>query len=44
MHPGVVNVVFADGSVRPIKDTVSLSVWQAIGTRRGGEVVSGDAL
>jgi prepilin-type N-terminal cleavage/methylation domain-containing protein/prepilin-type processing-associated H-X9-DG protein len=44
MHPGVVNVVFADGSVRPVKDTVSLSVWQAIGTRRGGEVVSGDAL
>jgi prepilin-type N-terminal cleavage/methylation domain-containing protein/prepilin-type processing-associated H-X9-DG protein len=40
-HPGVVNVAFADGSVRTVKQTVSVLVWRALGTRAGGEVVSG---
>jgi len=38
-----VNMCFADGSVRFIKDTVSLQTWWALGTRAGGEVVSADA-
>ena len=44
MHPGGVNVAFGDGSVRFIKTTINLSTWWAIGTRNGGEIVSGDAL
>ena len=43
-HPGVVNVLFLDGTVRAIKNTVSLPVWWAIGSRAGGEVVSSDSL
>jgi prepilin-type N-terminal cleavage/methylation domain-containing protein/prepilin-type processing-associated H-X9-DG protein len=43
-HPGVVNVMFADGSVKAIKDAINLSIWWAIATRAGGEVVSADAL
>jgi prepilin-type N-terminal cleavage/methylation domain-containing protein/prepilin-type processing-associated H-X9-DG protein len=43
-HPGGVNVLFGDGSVRFIKDTVSYNIWYAIGTRAGGEIVSADSL
>jgi len=39
-HPGGVNVCFGDGSVRFIRDTINLSVWRALATRAGGEVVS----
>jgi prepilin-type N-terminal cleavage/methylation domain-containing protein/prepilin-type processing-associated H-X9-DG protein len=42
-HPGGVNMAMADGSVRFVKDSVSLETWWAIGTRDGGEVVSSDA-
>jgi prepilin-type N-terminal cleavage/methylation domain-containing protein/prepilin-type processing-associated H-X9-DG protein len=42
-HPGGVNVGFLDGSVRFVKNTVSLSVWAAIATRGGGEVLSSDS-
>jgi prepilin-type N-terminal cleavage/methylation domain-containing protein/prepilin-type processing-associated H-X9-DG protein len=41
-HPGGVNVLFGDGSVRYVKDSVGLEPWRAIGTRNGGEVVSAD--
>ena len=41
-HPGGVNIGFADGSVRFIKDSIGLQPWWAIGTRAGGEVVSSD--
>ena len=37
-HPGGVNIVFGDGSVKFIKDSVNLPVWRALGTRAGGEV------
>ena len=40
-HPGGVNLMLGDGSVRFIKETVALSVWRALSTRNGGEVVSG---
>jgi prepilin-type processing-associated H-X9-DG protein len=39
-HPGGVNVLFADGSVKFIKDSVAWPVWRAIGTVQGNEVVS----
>ncbi len=37
-HPGGVNVVMCDGSVRFVPDTVSLAVWRAMGSRNKGEV------
>jgi prepilin-type N-terminal cleavage/methylation domain-containing protein len=43
-HPGGVNIVNADGSVRFVKDTVDLNTWWALGTRNGGEVISADSL
>jgi prepilin-type N-terminal cleavage/methylation domain-containing protein/prepilin-type processing-associated H-X9-DG protein len=39
-HPGVVNVLYADGTVRPVKGTVNRIVWRALGTKAGGEVIS----
>lgn len=42
-HSGVVNLAFADGSVRAVKNAVALAVWGAIGSRNGGEVISSDA-
>ncbi len=42
-HPGGVNVVFGDGSVKFIKDSINLPTWRALGTRNGGEVISADS-
>ena len=42
-HPGGVNVLFMDGSVRFIKDGINLTIWQALATRSNGEVISADA-
>jgi prepilin-type N-terminal cleavage/methylation domain-containing protein/prepilin-type processing-associated H-X9-DG protein len=42
-HPGGVNFLLADGSVRFIRDTINLGTWRAIGTRAGGEVISADS-
>jgi prepilin-type processing-associated H-X9-DG protein len=39
-HPGVVNVLFTDGSVKSVKGSVNRSIWRALGSRAGGEVVS----
>jgi prepilin-type processing-associated H-X9-DG protein len=39
-HPGGVNCLFGDGSVRFVKGTVSLQTWRALGTRAEGEVLS----
>ncbi len=44
VHPGGVNVSFADGSVRFIKSTVNYQAWYALATIAGGEAVSSDAL
>ncbi|WP_422922911.1 DUF1559 domain-containing protein [Singulisphaera sp. PoT] len=44
LHPGGVNMLMGDGTVRFIKSSVALPTWRAIGTRNGGEVVSADAL
>ena len=41
-HPGGVNSLFMDGSVRFIKNTIALSTWQALGTRGNGEITSAD--
>jgi len=42
-HPGGVNVAMADGSVKFIKDSVSLQAWWALGSRNGGETISADS-
>ncbi len=42
-HPGVVNVLFCDGSTRAIKNSVNVNAWFAIGTRAANEVVSADS-
>jgi prepilin-type N-terminal cleavage/methylation domain-containing protein/prepilin-type processing-associated H-X9-DG protein len=42
-HSGGVNVGFCDGSVRFVKDSISLQTWWAIGTRNLGEVTSSDS-
>jgi prepilin-type N-terminal cleavage/methylation domain-containing protein/prepilin-type processing-associated H-X9-DG protein len=39
-HPGAVNALLVDGSVRAIKSSISLPVWWALGTKAGGEIVS----
>ncbi len=41
-HPGGVNFLYADGSVHFLKSTISPTVYQALGTRAGGEVISAD--
>jgi prepilin-type processing-associated H-X9-DG protein len=38
-HPGGVNVLMVDGSVRFVKDSISQLTWWGINTARGGEVV-----
>ena len=44
LHPGGANVLFGDGSVRFIKQSINLRTWQALSSRGGGEVISADAL
>jgi prepilin-type N-terminal cleavage/methylation domain-containing protein/prepilin-type processing-associated H-X9-DG protein len=41
-HPGGINVLFCDGSVKFIKTSINISTWWALGTRAGGEVISSD--
>jgi prepilin-type N-terminal cleavage/methylation domain-containing protein/prepilin-type processing-associated H-X9-DG protein len=42
-HPGGVNVLFGDGRVQFVKDSVNLPTWRALATRGGGEAISSDA-
>lgn len=39
-HTGGVNVLLMDGSVRVVSSSIELSVWRALGSRAGGEVVA----
>jgi prepilin-type N-terminal cleavage/methylation domain-containing protein/prepilin-type processing-associated H-X9-DG protein len=43
-HPGGVNAMMADGSVRFIKNTINQYTWWSVGTRANGEVISSDSL
>ncbi|GIW87869.1 MAG: general secretion pathway protein GspG [Isosphaeraceae bacterium] len=40
-HPGGVHVLLGDGSVRFLRDAIDLSLWRALGTRDGGETLTG---
>jgi prepilin-type N-terminal cleavage/methylation domain-containing protein/prepilin-type processing-associated H-X9-DG protein len=42
-HPGGVNALMADGSVRFVKTSIGQTPWFALGTKSGGEVVSADS-
>ena len=42
-HSSGSNYLFADGSVKFLKLSIDLGVYQALGTRRGGEVLSADS-
>jgi prepilin-type processing-associated H-X9-DG protein len=41
-HPGGLNILFMDGSVRFIKNSVSYAAWHGMGTIQGNEVISSD--
>ncbi len=42
-HPGGANFLIGDGSVRFVKNAVALTVYRALSTRAGGEVISADS-
>jgi prepilin-type N-terminal cleavage/methylation domain-containing protein/prepilin-type processing-associated H-X9-DG protein len=42
-HPGGVNCLMLDGSVKFIKTSVNKTVWRALATKDGGEVISADS-
>jgi prepilin-type N-terminal cleavage/methylation domain-containing protein/prepilin-type processing-associated H-X9-DG protein len=42
-HTGGVNVLFADGRVAFVKDSVNIQSWRGLGTIDGGEVISADS-
>jgi prepilin-type processing-associated H-X9-DG protein len=42
-HPGGVNVLFMDGSVHFVKNSVNFMSWYALATPNRGEVVSSDS-
>ena len=39
-HPGGVNVLFLDGSVRFLRSTINYQTWHMIGTHAGGEILA----
>jgi prepilin-type N-terminal cleavage/methylation domain-containing protein/prepilin-type processing-associated H-X9-DG protein len=41
-HPGGVNIGFADGSVKFVKNSVNLQTWWGLGSRNGGEIIGAD--
>ena len=41
-HTGGVNVAMCDGSIKFVRDSVSLVTWRGLGTMNGGEVLGND--
>jgi prepilin-type N-terminal cleavage/methylation domain-containing protein/prepilin-type processing-associated H-X9-DG protein len=41
-HPGGSNFLFVDGSVHFLKNTINPDIYNAVGSRAGGEVISAD--
>jgi len=41
-HPGGVNLVLGDGSVRFVTNEVNATTWRGLGTRAGGEILGSD--
>ncbi len=42
-HPGGVDTLFGDGSVRFMKSSINPRIWIALGSISGGEVLSSDS-
>jgi prepilin-type processing-associated H-X9-DG protein len=42
MHPGGANFLFADGSVRFIKELIGFTILQSLATKAGCAVLSAD--
>jgi len=42
-HPGGVNFLFCDGSVRFLKDSIARTTYAALGSKAGSEAISADA-
>ena len=42
-HPGGVNALMGDASVRFVKDQVTRDVWWRLATRAGGEIIDANA-
>jgi prepilin-type N-terminal cleavage/methylation domain-containing protein/prepilin-type processing-associated H-X9-DG protein len=42
-HPGGANFVFVDGSVHFLKQSIAMTTYCALGSRKGGEVLSSDS-
>ena len=40
-HTGCCNVLFADGSVRTMANSIDLAIWRAMGTRAGSDFTDG---
>jgi prepilin-type processing-associated H-X9-DG protein len=43
-HPDGANFAFADGHVSFLKDSISMTVYQALSTRKGGEAIANSGL
>jgi hypothetical protein len=41
-HPGGVDALMCDRHVQFAKNSVAVPIWQALGSRNGGEVISSD--
>jgi prepilin-type processing-associated H-X9-DG protein len=42
-HPGGVNCLFGDGSVRFVKETVQAGIWKGLNTINSGEIIGADS-
>jgi prepilin-type processing-associated H-X9-DG protein len=42
-HPGGVNILMGDGSVKFAKNSINQITWWALGTKAGGEVISANS-
>ena len=40
-HPGIVNVVFADGHLSTMDDRIDKAVWRTLGSKSDGEPLPG---
>jgi prepilin-type N-terminal cleavage/methylation domain-containing protein/prepilin-type processing-associated H-X9-DG protein len=43
-HPGMVNTLLLDGSVKAVKSSIGKNVWWALGTMAGSEIIDASAL
>ncbi len=43
-HPGGLNTLLGDGSIRFTKNSINIQIWRALSSSRGGEVISSDSM